>query len=302
MLVHFRHQHQLLFAAYGRSLAVGPSPLPFTTYGCSWARRTWNRGIRSILRRRSLPTAISLEDIEVHQSEPRTASKDFAIIRRTNISDLRCVSWILRNITDPEALDTAIRLAGTIRWFDGGINVDPPYDLTVSTFRACFDPTGKLYPGSRDRAYYSGRAMMWIHTLAMCKSREFAITSSPPFTTYLVPYPDHNLENLLQVTREPLSVRERILCLLAINPKHTPSHSQWISNVLLHLVWANRTRLDCEFLWGYVPEHETKTLPLSATLNRLLVWCIFLGSPVEEEALEIQDKSYDISYFFPSHC
>ena len=141
---------------------------------------------------------------------------------------------------------------------------------------------------------------MWIHTLAMCKSRELARTFSLPFKMHLIPCPDQNLEHIFQVTREPSSVSARILCLLSINPEHTPSHSQWISNVLLHLVWANRTRLDCEFLQGYVPEYKTKALPLSATLNRLLVWCVFLGSSVEEEVLEIQDKSYDISSFFPS--
>jgi hypothetical protein len=47
--------------------------------------------------------------------------------------------------------------------------------------------------------------------------------------------------------------------------------------------------------------HET-TIPLNATLNRLLVWCTFLGSPVEEEALKVQDKSYDISCFCSSSC
>jgi len=268
----------------------------------SWARRTWNRGIRSLLRRQYLPTAIPLEGMEVYRSEPRTTSKRSATIRQTNISDLRCVSWIIRNITDPEALDAAIRLAGTIRWFDDGINVDPPYDLIVSTFRACFDPTGRVYSGSRDRAYYSGRAMMWIYTLATCKSLEIARTFTLPFIMHLAPCPDNNLKHLLQVTSEPSSIRARILCLLAIDPEHTPSHLQWISNVLLHLVWANRTRLDCELLRGYVPKHKTRVLPLSATLNRLLVWWILLGSPVEEEALEIQDKSYDISSFFPSHC
>jgi hypothetical protein len=49
--------------------------------------------------------------------------------------------------------------------------------------------------------------------------------------------------------------------------------------------------------------HETKTtIPLNATLNRLLVLCTFLGSPVEEEALKVQNKSYDISCFCPSSC
>ena len=39
-------------------------------------------------------------------------------------------SGIFRNITDPEALDAAIRLTGMIQWFDDGINVDLAYDLT----------------------------------------------------------------------------------------------------------------------------------------------------------------------------
>jgi hypothetical protein len=125
-------------------------------------------------------------------------TKDLASIRRTNTDDVRCVSWILRSITDPEALDAAIRLAGEIRWFDDGVNVNPPYDLIVSTFEACFDSTGTLYPGSRDRAYYSGRAMMWIHTLAMCKSEEFASTFPLPNTEYTTPAPDPDLEHLLR--------------------------------------------------------------------------------------------------------
>jgi len=190
--------------------------------------------------------------------------KDLAIVRRTNADDVRWVSWILRNITNPEALDAAIRLAGTIRWFDDGIYVNPPYDLVVSTFKACFDPTGKLYPVSRDRAYYSGRAMMRIHTLAMCKSEDFGNTFPLPDTGYIAPGFDHDLK---------------------------------------HLTWANQTAFDYEFLLDYISrKHKTKIpLPLTATLNLFLVWCIFLDSPVEEEALKIQDKSYDISSFRPSY-
>jgi len=264
--------------------------------------RMWDWGVRSLLRRQSLPTMIPLEKIEVHQPEPWMMPKDLSIIRRTNANDIRCVSWILINITDPEALDAAIRLAGTIRWFDEGINVDPPYDLIVSTFKACFDPTGKLYPGSRDRAYYSGRAMVWIHALAMCKSREFGNTFPLLGTGHMAPGLDYDIEHLLGVNYA-VSFVFPILWLLEINPEHTPSHLQWISNVLLHLTWANRTASDCGLLLDHISEaHETKTtLPLNTTLNRLLVWSTFLGLPVEEEALKIHDKSYDIS-FCRSHC
>jgi len=74
--------------------------------------------------------------------------------------------------------------------------------------------------------------------------------------------------------------------------------------VLLHLTWANRSTLDHNDILDHItcPSDNKITVPLSVTLNRLLVWCIFLGSPVEEEALKIQDKSYGIPSFYPSHC
>ena len=80
------------------------------------------------------------------------------------------VWWILGDIAGPGALDAAIRLAGMIRWFGGGINFSPPYDLIASTFNVCFDPAGKLDPGSRERAHYSGWVMVWIDALVTCTS------------------------------------------------------------------------------------------------------------------------------------
>ena len=112
-------------------------------------------------------------------SEPRLARRDLTIIEKTNAKDIRCVSWILKNITDPEALDTAVRLASTIRWFEDGIDVEPPYDTIISTFHTCFDSTGAVYPGLLDRAYYSGRAIIWIHMRAMCKDEELAKDNIP---------------------------------------------------------------------------------------------------------------------------
>ena len=264
----------------------------------SWARRKWNRRVRPLLRRQLLPTVL-LENIQVKKSEPWLTSKDLAVLRRTNADDVRCVSWFLRNITDPEALDAAIRLAGKIRWFDDGINIMPPYDLIVSTFEACFDPTGTSYPGSRDRAYYSGRAMVWIHTLAMCKSKEFAKAFPLPSAQYKTPNLDLDLMHLFCVTTTPPADLYSIL-LLDIGSRQTPSHLEWISNVLLHHSWANRTTLHSDLILSSISNMPETPMPLNATLNRLLVWCIFLGSPVEEEVLKVYDKSYDISRFCSS--
>jgi hypothetical protein len=240
----------------------------------------------------------------VTRSEWWLTRKDLSRIRKTNTDDARCVSWILRNITDPEALDAAIRLAGEIRWFDDEVNVNPPYDLIVSTFEACFDSTRTLYPGSRDRAYYSGQAMMWIHTLAECKSEEFASTFPLPNTKYTTPAPDPDLEHLLQANYRAWDASAYTEELLKVNPGHTFPHLQLISNLLLHYSWANRTKLDYRYLLPRVSmTDETKTtIPLNVALNRLLVWCTFLGSPVEEEVLKVQNKSYNISCFCSSSC
>ena len=282
----------------------------------SWIHKVWNQRVRPLLHQQSLP-AIPLEDVQVEQSEsvliPDNPSqsespsapnnvqserwlkpKELDIIRRTNTSDARCVSWILRNITDPEALDAALPVAGEIRWFDGGVDVDLPYDLIVSTFESCFDSTRRLYPGSRDRAYYSGRAMVWIRTLTMCKSEEFGRTFRLPASIYTTPGPDPDLGHLLWTICGYYNPSHSIKWLLRIDPGHTRPHSQWISNLLLHHSWANRAELDYEDLLGCLhgsrKTKPTVPLPLNTTLNRLLVWCTLLGSPVEEEALRVQLK------------
>ncbi|KAF9653348.1 hypothetical protein BDM02DRAFT_3182878 [Thelephora ganbajun] len=200
---------------------------------------------------------------------PWLTPKDLATILTTSTNDARCVSWILRNITDPEVLDAAIRLAGTIRWFEDGIDVEPPYELIVSTFHACFGSNKEVYPGSRDRAYYSGRAILWIHTLAK--------------------YHDHDLGQLLAVSTTT-SVDLRFYNLFDVWPRATPPHLQWISNVLLHLSWINRATLDSWTISTFINNAGKYTVPLDALLNRLLAWCTFLGSTVEEEVLKVQDK------------
>ena len=250
---------------------------------------------------RRLP-AVPLTTIEVQQDVLPQRPRVDCSTQKMNTDDVRCVSWILRDIPSPEALDAAIPFAGTIRWFDG-INAKPPYDQIVSTFEACFDSTGKLYPGSEDRAYHSGQAMVWIHTLAMCKSEESAIRF-PLNTDYASPGPDDNLRDLLQVISVAGDPNRCVEQLLRISPHHTSLHSRWISDLLLNYSWANRTKLDHEYILGRISEtNETETtIPLEATLNRLLVWCTFLGSPVEGEMLRIQDKSCDISYFFSLSC
>ena len=253
--------------------------------------------VRSLLRHPLLPIAIPVRNAQVRESEPWLEPKDLAIIRRTNTDDVRCVSWILWNITDPEALDAAVRLAGTIRWFDDGNNVDPPYDVITSIFEACFDSTGKLYPGSRDRAYYSGRAMVWIRALALRKPLEFSHRFPLSRAKYEGPGLDPDLRDLLRLNQDSNFDFVTHMGPLTIDREHTPSHVQWFSDVVLHSSWGTRfASMHWRALKWFPDVHQTN-ITINVTLNCLLVWCIVLGSPPAEEALKVQNKSYDNSYY-----
>ena len=244
-----------------------------------------------------LPTTAPPRNIQAQESEPWLKPNDLAIIRRTNANDARCVSWILRNITDPEALDAAIRLAGTIRWFDNVFYPDPNYDFIVSTFEACFDTAGKLYPGSRDRAYYSGRAMVWINTLASCKDRRFARRFPLSRTQHEGPGLDPDLRHLLHVNQGHPYYDWRNREEFVIGSEHTPSHTQWVSDVLLNYSWAFRLNIYYIPVLNWIPDARETKIVIPLTLNRLLEWCLYLGSPPAEEVLVVQNKSYDTSCF-----
>jgi len=263
-------------------------------------RGMWKRRVRS-LHRQSLPT-IPLGEVRVQWFGPWFEPGGFAIVRRKNTDDVRCVSWILGNITDPEALDAALPLAGEIRWLDDGVNVSPPYDLIVSTFESCFDSTRTLYPGSRDRAYHSGRALIWINALARYRSEGYGWRYPLPSARYTTPTPDPDLEHLLGTCSEDLNAGRHIEWLLRTDPGHTHPHSQWISNLLLHRARASDPETDHVYILSRLSiGHETKTtIPLDVGLNRILAWCTFLGLPIEEEALKVPDKSYGISSFCSS--
>jgi len=254
----------------------------------------WKRGARSLLHRQSQPT-IPLEVVQVDRPELWLDPEHFAMVRRTNSNDVQCVSWILGNITDPEALDAALPLAGEIQWLDGGVDWLPVHYLMVTTFVSCFDPSGTLYPGSRDRAYYSGRAMLWISILVTFRRRLYGVRDLVLPRKYTIRAPDPDLEHLLGFIALDWRYDSGIEWLLRINPGCTPLHSQWISNLLLHYSQIIDIEVDLGLVSG---AHEIKTTtPLNAKLNRLLTWCTLLGSPVEEEVLMIQNKSYGISCF-----
>jgi len=157
------------------------------------------------------------------------------------------------------------------------------YDLIVFMHEACFNSAGKLYPNSRKGVYHSGRVILWTHVLATRKSEEFA-------SRFPLPDTDHDSDpgNLPSIRLPP------------IRKQRTPSRSERISDVLLHLSWANSTMIKYNHILNCTSNtHETETaILLNVIINRFLVWCISLCSSVEEEILKVKNKSYSISYFF----
>ena len=251
------------------------------------------QGIRRFRRGVLLP--ITVEDVH-HQSlaSPngpglRVRVRDLESIRRRNADNARCVCWVLQNITDPEAIDSAIRLAGTIRWFDGDSDVDPPFDFIVSAFEACFDSARQLYPGMRDRAYSSARAILQINAGARTQSHEGAFKYPIP----AVPW--HSFQDTIDPDLH------HVLFMLKLNfgsdrpsldfPRagtNTHTHLLWMSNLFVDLtrVGPNPTLESYE---SYISAATANHHP--AIANTLLVWYMLLGGHVEEETFWAIDKS-----------
>jgi hypothetical protein len=219
-------------------------------------------------------------------------------ILRQNVDNARCVSWILRNITDPEAIDSAIRLAGTIRWFDGDSDHDPPFDLIVFTFEACFDSNRQLYSGMRDRAYFSARAILQINMMARAQSHERASKYPiPAVSSTSVQDTDPDLRHVISMLKHNFAPGIPILDFPMVDT-NTHAHSLWMSNLFVDLTHAgpNPTlRSYGSYLSSAFTDHQP------TVSNTHLVWYMLLGGHVEEETIWAVDKSYvAVSLSIPS--
>ena len=228
--------------------------------------------------------------------EPWLTPENLTTIQNTNAKDIWCVSWILRNITDLEVLDAAIRFAGVVRWFENGINIEPPYSVIVSIFHTCFDSTGIVYPGLSERAYYYGRAMLWINVRALCVSKDLADNFRLPHGVE-IEMPGHPNLSLLMMLCGEGSFDGLLSYMGQVTHTNNHAHMQWALYTILHRFWADQTRVVASGYIRYSDEIWSvpwKTIPSDVTLNLLLVWTISLGHPIEGEALTVQDKTYAV--------
>ena len=115
--------------------------------------------------------------------------------------------------------------------------------------------------------------------------------------THEEPGLDPDLRHLLLVNSAGWSENLNIFRLFMIEPELTPSHIQWVSDTLLQYSWVPRSKTDDEVVKGWICDDTAGKIPPNARLSRLLAWCIFLDSPPAEEALKVQNKSYDTLCF-----
>lgn len=189
----------------------------------------------------------------------------------------------LKHITGPETIGVALELASTVQWFEGGCNLNPPYDTIVFIFESCFSFTKLLDLELRDTAYYSATAILQVHFSALHKSEEHA-------SKYPIPKVHRidmgNIDGDFRVVLDILgsACREDLppSLLSAI-----PRHSLWISEHLLRFVSnkctdiAVRSSLIHGYGSGFYYQQWHK-FPSRAVENFLLVWCVHLGSEVAE--------------------
>ena len=248
--------------------------------------------IRSLRRARLLPTTLGEADQQLGppRNGPGLVVRVWNVedLRKQNADNARCVCWVLRNITDPEAIDSAVRLAGTIRWFDGDDH-DPPFDLIVSTFEACFDSTKQLYPGMRDRAYFSARAILQINMRARTQSHkcasEYPIPEVSPDTAQRT---DDDLHHILRMLQYTFNSDRPTLNFPKVGAT-THHHLLRTSNLFVDLtrMGPNPILQSYEsYLSVAVANHQ------AAIANTLLMWYMLLGGRVEEETFWATDKSY----------
>ena len=225
---------------------------------------------------------------------PILKAQDLSLPRRTNRADARCINWILDRITDPEAIDSALRLACTIRWYDDGVDSQPSYEDLNSVLIGCFGFDGKVRPGMRNRAYDSARVIGRLYVLAWAKSETLAGTMIP-----LQP-PSRWAAN----ATEDYDLRSTLCLLYAFSHGGDPpiseedfvgistAHTTWVSDLLLHFEWARRDNYETVLFLPALLLRQKLPFPAIAVANILMTACVSLGWPINEEALLIDDKSY----------
>ena len=220
--------------------------------------------------------------------------QNLALPRKTNCADARCINWILDQITDLEAINLALRLACTIRWYDDGVDSQPSYEELNSVLFGCFGYDGRVLPGMRNRAYDCARVIGRLFVLAWARSETLALSRAPrrpPSRWISGATDDPDLQSILSLLSsfshgsEPPITEEDFAGI-------STTHTIWVSDLLLHMEWARRDNYETVLFVPALLLRQKLPLPPIAIANILMTACISLGWRVIPEVLLVDDKSY----------
>ena len=210
--------------------------------------------------------------------------------RRRNQSDALCVGWTLDTITDPEVMDVALRQFMSIQWHAGVPLAASPHQLTA-LYRDCFDYRNTLLPGSRDRAYASGRALVQFYVQSLCASRDMLSESNLPI----------DLPTFFTGDADTVSLSSILTGIARGNPFQgfyllegmSTRHLCWISDLSLCLNWVRFRRPLPSTIDPLSFTHQVIAFdgaPKEALFNCMLTIGMPLGLQVTVDDLFIADK------------
>lgn len=212
--------------------------------------------------------------------------------RRRNLLDALCVSWTLDTITDPEVMDAALRQFMSIQWHAGVPPATSPHQLTA-LYRDCFDYRNTLLPGSRDRAYASGRALVQLYVQSLCVSRDMLSDSDLPI----------DLPTFFAGDADTVSLSSILTGIARGNPFQgfymlegmSMKHLCWISDLSLCLNWVRWQRPLPSTIDPLTFAHQviaSDGAPKHVLFNCMLIIGMSLGLQFTVDDLFIADKVY----------
>ena len=210
--------------------------------------------------------------------------------RRRNQLDALCVGWTLDTITDPEVMDVALRQFMSIQWHAGVPPAASPHQLTA-LYRDCFDYRNTLLPGSRDRAYASGRALVQFYVQSLCASRDTLSESDLPI----------DLPTFFTGDADTVSLSSILTGIARGNPFQgfyllegmSMKHLCWITDLSLCLNWVHWRRSLPSTIDPLSFAFQVITFdgaPKEALFNCMLIIGMSLGLQVTIDDLFIADK------------
>ena len=203
----------------------------------------------------------------VPQPPPTQIFGDVSIDWEVRKGDVRCISWVLDSITDPDVILSTVRFAADMIWYPETAQAVSPHILADLFFDCLLGR--RVIPSESVHAISIGMALASVLSIQLCIDPQdealrnlcerirysVQMVYSPKPTTPVV-------QSLLLVAQYP-SLAEDPWILSDVKPEHLPTTCKlWLSRVLLQTLWR----------WRRIKgPHPTISLPWIGPICRGLV-------------------------------